>query len=1551
MTGPVALVCASARARSIAAAVALLATLGMLSLFASHAEAVVLAHTDAPLAGSDFQAGDGDQDRTALLKDWQDFGGFPSRATAPDASPDFTFVQGSDENDPGGWIEAQTTPSPPKTNFLSAWSVNDGDEFFYYAFNRQDSGGNTHLAFELNQDRRLWHNRPGTHPNQTIPCRTTGDIAISYSIQSNLNIDVVIEVWETIDAVTPAEAATFPDGVGCAQAGAFDPIEQSDLPGGSPLLTDLLQAAINTQGPIDNYLSTATFGDTIAEGEFGEGAVNLTDLFTDVLDDPCFSFGSFWMHGRSSQSPSSALQDYIDPVSVVVRSCTISGTKYHDVGGDGSIQGDPVIPGWKLYLDLDDDDQLDPGEPTALTDADGFYVFEELSNGSYTVREAPSSAQSPALQGYSCTFPSRDDDECEHVATITAEERNSAGNDFGNAKPGKVIVKKVNVGGTQSDAFPFTSQGLGAANASFSLAAGDATGNVIAPVAAGGSYSVTEGTGAPADKYDLTALDCDDADSTENLDTRTATIKVSSGETVTCTFTNTRKQGQLTVRKVVDPATDPGKFDLSIGNDLVVDDGGHLAQGTRPLPTGSGYTVSEAAGTGTSLAKYDSSVECKDGATTVASGSGTSLSGVPVVEGRNVICTFTNVRRPGTIQVVKELVPATDQGRFDLAVDGTVVKAGAGDGQGGSTGVAPGSHTVSEAGAGGTSLASYDSSIECKKGDEVVKSGTGTSLSGVTVDSNQTVVCTITNIRRGSVTVSKTEAGGRPEGTWTFRLTGGPDAVDITKDTQTDGNPLSFGNLKPGSYTLCEVGMPIDWHSSLENAPHNGERTEDEQAGTAKVCVAIAIEPGEAETVTVDNTRPSTLVIKEGNVLVHHGEAISYTFNVSNNGNTPLEDVSVEDDRCDDAPVRDAANDRNADGDALLEGEGTPDATKSEVWRFTCTRVVSAEHDDEEENPIHNVATAHAFDLAGNEVTATDDHDTTIIHPGIGVNKTLRREGDEGYLDGDAGDDPIKVHVGDTIEYRFEVTNEGDTSLDVDFSDPKCDDEPASPESGDDGDGELEVGETWIYRCSHVVANADADPLENTVTVTGTDEIGGEKGTVRDSDTEAADVLHPDIEVDKRVDRTQAHVGDTLTYRFDVTNAGDTPLVVAFGDPRCDAGTLTGPAGDEDEDGLLDVGETWAYGCSHVVLEQDPSPLPNTAKVTGTDELGGVDEDEDSTSVKILKPGMLVVKEGNQFAYPGDTVTFTFTVTNSGNAPLSDVTVTDDRCAPVTRSSGDELLDPGEQWTYTCSKQVPPGHKIGEENPIRNVATATGKDALGKTVSDDDDHLVRVLHPAIDIEKTGPASALVGTPLGYTLTVTNPGDVPFARQDVVVADPRCEAPPAGPSTGADGTPGQLDPGDSWTYTCTAQTAGRPAGTFVNTATVVAKDFNGRQVTDTDELPTVLEAQQVLPGPQIVSGTARLRGPSGCVRGPFTATVRGRRIATVTFYRDGKKIKTITARPGQRTFTVKIKPTNRRGVHTVTARVRFRAASQTRARTLRLSYQRCRTQIVRPRFTG
>ena len=125
------------------------------------------------------------------------------------------------------------------------------------------------------------------------------------------------------------------------------------------------------------------------------------------------------------------------------------------------------------------------------------------------------------------------------------------------------------------------------------------------------------------------------------------------------------------------------------------------------------------------------------------------------------------------------------------------------------------------------------------------------------------------------------------------------------------------------------------------------------------------------------------------------------------------------------------------------------------------------------------------------------------------------------------------------------------------------------------------------------------------------------------------------------------------------------------------------------------------------------------------------------------------------------------------------------------------------------------------------------------------------------------------------------------------------------------------------------------------------------MTDTDDFPTELTQQAVLPEPEIINGAARLRGPSGCVKGPFTATVRGSRIARVTFFVDGKRFKRITAPNGEGSkFTVKINPRRRGlGVHRVTARVEFAAASQTQARTLRLSFQRCRKQVVKPRFTG
>ena len=66
---------------------------------------------------------------------------------------------------------------------------------------------------------------------------------------------------------------------------------------------------------------------------------------------------------------------------------------------------------------------------------------------------------------------------------------------------------------------------------------------------------------------------------------------------------------------------------------------------------------------------------------------------------------------------------------------------------------------------------------------------------------------------------------------------------------------------------------------------------------------------------------------------------------------------------------------------------------------------------------------------------------------------------------------------------------------------------------------------------------------------------------------------------------------------------------------------------------------------------------------------------------------------------------------------------------------------------------------------------------------------------------------------------------------------------------------------------------------------------------------------------------------------------------MTFFVDGKRFKKLTAANGEgKRFSVKINPKGRGfGVHRITARVVFNAAANTSARTLRLSFQRCKKQ--------
>ncbi len=109
---------------------------------------------------------------------------------------------------------------------------------------------------------------------------------------------------------------------------------------------------------------------------------------------------------------------------------------------------------------------------------------------------------------------------------------------------------------------------------------------------------------------------------------------------------------------------------------------------------------------------------------------------------------------------------------------------------------------------------------------------------------------------------------------------------------------------------------------------------------------------------------------------------------------------------------------------------------------------------------------------------------------------------------------------------------------------------------------------------------------------------------------------------------------------------------------------------------------------------------------------------------------------------------------------------------------------------------------------------------------------------------------------------------------------------------------------------------------------------------------------MLPDTSVPSGTARVLAPTGCVTTNFDVTVSGRQIRRVTFYLDGRKLRTLTRANRGTRWVMAVRPNSlRRGSHRILAVTSFTAASGTPSRTMRVVFQRCGRVQAAPRFTG
>ncbi len=145
------------------------------------------------------------------------------------------------------------------------------------------------------------------------------------------------------------------------------------------------------------------------------------------------------------------------------------------------------------------------------------------------------------------------------------------------------------------------------------------------------------------------------------------------------------KVATIEVKKALVPATDPGKFDLLIdgevrsGSDGVGDKGStgaiEVSAGTSSAP-GATHTVAEAAhpGSETSIDSYDVSYYCTKNGAEAAKGTGPGPASLNVQPDDEVICTFTNQRKPRLV-LVKELI--NDNGGTAEDIDWTLEATGA----------------------------------------------------------------------------------------------------------------------------------------------------------------------------------------------------------------------------------------------------------------------------------------------------------------------------------------------------------------------------------------------------------------------------------------------------------------------------------------------------------------------------------------------------------------------------------------------------------------------------------------------------------------------------------------------------------------------------------------------------------------------------------------------------------------------------------------------------------------------------------------------------------
>jgi len=351
--------------------------------------------------------------------------------------------------------------------------------------------------------------------------------------------------------------------------------------------------------------------------------------------------------------------------------------------------------------------------------------------------------------------------------------------------------------------------------------------------------------------------------------------------------------------------------------------------------------------------------------------------------------------------------------------------------------------------------------------------------------------------------------------------------------------------------------------------------------------------------------------------------------------------------------------------------------------------------------------------------------------------------GDDGFFG-----DGINVLAGDAITWRYDVTNTGNVAL---SNVMLADSQGVTPVlmSGDNGNGVLDPNETWVFEASGTaIDGAYANRAD--VSASFTDQAGHERTA---NAWDASNYLGHQLglAIDKVTvdgsasgDGLNVLAGDALTWRYIVSNTGDTALGNINVSDSISGITPTYVGGDTNSDGKLDLGENWIYEASGNAVAGSYSNI-GTAAGSYTDDAGhtGHASAEDASSYFGMKPGIDINKVTTGYVSPtsqgtgdglsflaGYGITWTYSVTNAGNVALDHIVVTDNisGVSPMAILSGDHLhnigdtntdgkLDVTETWIYQANGTATLGNYSNTGQVTGDVTDSGGH---SQTVTDTD---------------------------------------------------------------------------------------------------------------------------------------------------------------------------------------------------------------------------------------